>query len=85
VPNPLKEGASRPISAVREENSMACRPFTFGVRLRDKDRTVKIRQDSRKQGFVVEDSRGGRSRKRSHASLGGAISDAASTWRGRLH
>lgn len=63
---------------------MASKPLAFGIRLRDKGRTLKVRQDARK--YVVEDAReGSRTRKREHASLSGAIRDAASTWRGRLH
>ena len=65
---------------------MAIRPLAFGIRLRDRDkgRTVKVRQVKRK--YVVEDAReGNRTRKREHASLGGAIRDAASTWRHRLN
>ena len=65
---------------------MALRPFTFGIRLRDKGRTVHVRKDPKQRGYVVEDSRkGSRGQKRSHGSLGGAIRDAAVTWRGRLN
>ena len=64
---------------------MAIKPLTFGLRLRDKGRTVRVRQDDKRR-YVVEDSqKGRRTNQRSHASLGGAIKDAASTWRGRLH
>ncbi len=64
---------------------MAIKPLTFGIRLRDKGRTVRV-QKSEKRGFVVEDAQKGRgTRRRSHGSLGGAVRDAASTWRGRLH
>ena len=63
---------------------MATRPFAFGIRLRDKGRTVRVRQD--RHTYVVEDSRaGGRTRRREHGSLGSAIRDAASTWRHRLN
>lgn len=64
---------------------MAIKPFSFGLRLRDKGRTVQVRQDAKRR-YVVEDAqKGGRTSRRAHASLGGAIRDAASTWRGRLH
>lgn len=63
------------------------RPFAFGVRLRDKQRTVRVRQNDRDpRRYVVEDSRPGRKpRKSEHASLTGALQDLASTWRKRLH
>jgi hypothetical protein len=66
---------------------MALKPFAFGVRLRDKGRTVRVIQDARDpKKFRVADSRkGGKSRQREHDSLGGALRDAASTWRGRLN
>ena len=58
---------------------MALKPFAFGLRLRDKGRTVRVVQDARDPGkFRVEDSRTrGRSRQREHGSLGGALRDAA--------
>jgi hypothetical protein len=66
---------------------MALRPFAFGVRLRDKGRTVRVIQDQRDpKKFKVKDARkGSNSREREHGSLGGALRDAASTWRGRLN
>jgi hypothetical protein len=66
---------------------MSLRPFAFGVRLRDKDRTVKVRGNARKPGrYVVEETRdGGRSKEREHASLNGALRDAAASWRKRLN
>ena len=66
---------------------MALRPFAFGVRLRDKGRTVRVIQDRRDpKKFQVEDRKnGGKTRKSEHGSLGGALRDAAATWRGRLH
>jgi len=66
---------------------MALRPFAFGVRLRDKGRTVRVIQDSRdpKKFEVADQRKGGKSRERKHGSLGGALSDAASTWRSRLN
>jgi hypothetical protein len=44
-----------------------------------------VKQDPRKRSYVVEDSRDGKAKKRSHDSLGGALRDAAVTWRSRLH
>ena len=66
---------------------MALRPFAFGVRLRDKQRTVRIIQDPRSpRKYQVSDSRqGGRSRARDHTCLSSALRDAANTWRSRLH
>ena len=66
---------------------MALRPFAFGVKLRDKGRTVRVIQDERDpKKFKVQDARkGAKSREREHTSLGGALRDAASTWRGRLN
>lgn len=66
---------------------MASRPFAFGVRLRDRDRTVRVtRTEKSRSGYAIEDSRQGKStRRREHASLGDALRDLASTWRGRLH
>ncbi len=63
---------------------MAIKPLAFGIRLRDKGRTVRVRQVERK--YVVDDLRdGSRTRRREHASLSSAIRDAASTWRHRLN
>ena len=64
---------------------MAMRPLAFGVRLRDRGRTVAVRQDARR--YVVEDTRagGGPKRRREHDSLGGALRDLAATWRSRLN
>jgi len=66
---------------------MAVRPFAFGVRLRDKDRTVRVRNHDRDpRRYVVEDSRAGRAKKsREHTSLADAFRDIASTWRHRLN
>ena len=65
---------------------MALRPFAFGARLRDRERTVRVRAskgDARR--YVVEDSARGRAtRRRDHPSLDGALRDLARTWRGRL-
>ena len=63
------------------------RPLAFGVRLRHKDRTLRLQNDPRDpRRYVVEDSRKSRGkRERGHASLGSALSDLAATWRERLH
>jgi hypothetical protein len=65
---------------------MATRPLAFGVRFRDKGRTVKVRQHRRDPGqYVVEETRTGRgTQHRDHTSLAGALRDLAATWRGRL-
>ena len=63
---------------------MASKPLAFGIRLRDKGRTVKVRQVERR--YVVEVTQDGSdTRRREHGSLGGAIRDAASSWRQRLN
>ena len=65
---------------------MALKPFAFGMRLRDKQRTVRVIQDARDpKKFKVEDSRSGIRREREHGSLNSALRDAAKTWRGRLN
>ena len=66
---------------------MALRPLAFGIRLTEKGRSVRVRnQDRDPSGYVVEDSRRGqKTRRREHSSLAGALKDAASTWRMRLN
>jgi hypothetical protein len=66
---------------------MAIRPFTFGVRLRERGRTIDVRAPAGSTGyFVVEDSEEGRQTvRRVHPSLGDALKDTATTWRSRLH
>ena len=65
---------------------MASRPFTFGVRLRDKDRTLKVRAHEKGGRYVVEETRGGRTtRHEVHPTLAGALKDTARAWRNRLH
>jgi len=68
---------------------MATRPLAFGVRMRDqrRGRTVRVLQDKRDpRRYRVEDSsKGGKTQQREHASLAGALSDLASSWRKRLH
>jgi hypothetical protein len=64
---------------------MAVRPFVFGARLRDSDRTVQVRRSRGARGYVVEDSDPRRAtRRRDHVSLEGALRDLARTWRARL-
>jgi len=63
---------------------MALRPLSFGLRLRDKGRTLRVQRDA--DSYVVEDSRSGmKKRRRKHASAKDAVKDAASTWRSRLN
>jgi len=68
---------------------MATRPLAFGVKLRDKKsgRTVRVLQDQRDpRRYRVEESRGsGKTQRRDHGSLAGALGDLAASWRKRLH
>ena len=66
---------------------MAIRPLVFGARLRQNDRTVRLRRSDRDaRGYVIEDSDPRRAtRRRDHVSLEGALRDLARTWRARLH
>ena len=66
---------------------MTRKAFTFGIRLRDKERTLKLGQDPKKpRRYVVEDSRrGSPTKQREHGTLASAFRDAASTWRSRLN
>ena len=66
---------------------MAIRPLVFGARLRQNDRTLRVRRHDRDaRSYVVEDSDPRRAtRRRDHGSLEGALRDAARTWRARLH
>ena len=64
---------------------MAVRPLAFGIRMKDKGRTVRVRHTKDAKSYVVEDSNRGRKRTREHASLQGAVKDLASIWRGRLN
>ncbi|MGH0033059.1 MAG: hypothetical protein ACQGVC_24985 [Myxococcota bacterium] len=65
---------------------MALRPLVFGARLKDKNRSVRVRAaKGRSGGYVVEETRSGKTRRRDHGSLQGALHDLASSWRGRLH
>lgn len=66
---------------------MSIRPFAFGVRLKEKGRTVRVRSNDSKPGhYKVEESRkGGETRSRDHGSLNGALRDAAASWRKRLN
>jgi hypothetical protein len=63
---------------------MAQRPLAFGVRLRDRDRTLRVRA-GRAGRYVLEDARGAGRARREHASLGDALRDLARSWRQRLH
>lgn len=65
---------------------MARRPLAFGVRFRDRDRTLRLRAETAASGrYVVEEARGERRSRRDHASLGEAVRDFARSWRQRLH
>jgi hypothetical protein len=66
---------------------MARRALAFGIRFRDKGRTLRVRvNESGEGGYRVEDARSGRPvRRRDHGSLSSALRDFAATWRGRLH
>jgi hypothetical protein len=66
---------------------MAVRAFSFGLRLRDKGKTVRVHAPRGSAGeFVVEDAQAGRAtRRRVHGSLAAAVRDGAATWRKRLH
>ena len=63
---------------------MAIRPLVFGVLMREKGRSVRLRSQG-KRGYVVEDSRRDGTRRRNHPSLSEAMKDFAATWRGRLN
>jgi hypothetical protein len=63
---------------------MSTRPSLFGLRLRDKGRTVRVKSENERT-YVVEDSNAGRTTRRRHSSAKGAVADAAKTWRGRLN
>jgi hypothetical protein len=66
---------------------MASRPLSFGVRFRDKGRTVRVRaHEGSPNRYVLEVRRRGRkTERREHASLAGALRDFAASWRQRLH
>ena len=66
---------------------MAMRPLAFGARFTDKGRTVRVTASPRDpQRYIVEVARTGqKTRRREHASLGRAVKDFASSWRGRLN
>ncbi len=64
----------------------ARRPLSFGIRYRDKGRTVRVRASKRDpRRYVVEVGTRGKSQRREHGSLGGALRDFAASWRSRLH
>jgi len=66
---------------------MSSRPLAFGIRFRDKGRTLRVRAHGREpHRYVVEDSRDDReTRQRVHPSLSEALRDFAESWRNRLH
>jgi len=66
---------------------MSSRPLAFGIRFRDKGRTIRVRPHEREpHRYVVEDSRDDRAtRRRVHPSLSVALRDFAKSWRQRLH
>jgi hypothetical protein len=75
------------MSEAREDEPMASRPLTFGIRYREKGRTVRVRASERNpRRYVVEvGTDRGRKRRSEHSSLAGAIRDFAVSWRARLH
>ena len=86
---PSRDGAPRtqkPLAAGRAR-SPASRPLTFGIRYRDRGRTVRVRAcEGDPQRYVVEvKTARGRKRRREHGSLAAAVRDFAAAWRGRLH
>ena len=66
---------------------MARRPFAFRIRLRDKNRTLRVRADEREpRRCVVEDSRPGKeARRREQQSLTRALEDLAVVWQNRSY
>jgi hypothetical protein len=86
------------MSGAREDEPMASRlltfgiryrekGLTFGIRYREKGRTVRVRASERDpRRYVVEvGTDRGRKRRREHGSLASAVRDFAASWRGRLH
>ena len=70
-----------------EETIMASRPLTFGVRFREKGRSVQVRAHQRDpKRYVVEVRRPGQeTRRHDHPSLSGALRGFAAAWRSRLN
>jgi len=66
---------------------MARRPLAFGIRFRDKTRTLRVRTHEREpRRYILEDSRPGKeTRRREHPSLTRALEDFAVVWRNRFH
>lgn len=66
---------------------MSVRPLAFGVRFRDRGRTLAVRSAARDpKRFVVEvERRGRKTRRKEHGSLAAALRDFAQSWRERLH
>lgn len=74
------------MSGAREDELMASRPLTFGLRYREKGRTVRVRASERDpRRYVVEVGTRGGKRRREHSSLASAVRDFAASWRSRLH
>ncbi len=64
---------------------MAIRPLVFGVLMREKGRSIRVRSQGGRS-YVVEDTRAGQTKRtRSHGSLESALRDLARSWRHRLH
>ena len=61
------------MSGAREDKLMASRPLAFGLRYREKGRTVRVRTSERDpRRYVVEvGTRHGPKRRREHSSLAG--------------
>ena len=66
---------------------MATRPLTFGIRMRAKGRTLRVRpHETDRRRYVLEVQRDvGHSERREHHSLPAAVRDCARAWRSRLH
>ena len=66
---------------------MAKRPLTFGIRYREKGRTVQVKAQPRnRRRYVLEVQQPGqKTQRREHASLAGALRGFAAAWRERLH
>ncbi|MCH2169651.1 hypothetical protein MK489_02615 [Myxococcota bacterium] len=66
---------------------MATRPFAFGARFKDGDRTVRVYPKSvSPQRYITEVSKRGKQTKtREHTSLPGALQTFAQAWRSRLN
>jgi len=64
---------------------MAIRPLVFGVLMREKGRSLRVRSEGNR-GYILEDTRVGQTKRtRRHRSLESALRDLARSWRHRLH